>query len=259
MSSISELRFNYFSALDYESDDELCNEKRIEEEIVQQKKKEKRKASQERQRLYEKQKKKDKEYTHRLKRTKIIKSDGDKRFDYVCEIIEDGCNIANYLNLDSFLHTSVISSSLFYRTFDREEYLYLVKIMETSKNPVYYDFHKCLEQMMSITDTRIFNCLFQTRDTYGKIIYELYKYFLWDTPNMRKVFNEEPHLKKIIDESLKEIIENSYGNSSEIEQEYITRYFELGKRFYAKRNNFKILFRNYCRFIGKVMIILKNR
>ena len=40
--------------------------------------------------------------------------------------------------------------------------------------------------------------------------------------------------------------------------EYYNKYFELGKRYFAKRNNFKVLFRNYVRFIGKLMIIWKK-
>ena len=57
---------------------------------------------------------------------------------------------------------------------------------------------------------------------------------------------------------LKDFIENPHDLHSKIEQEYVSKYFELGKRYYAKRNNFKILFRNYLRFIGKIMIIKNN-
>ena len=61
----------------------------------------------------------------------------------------------------------------------------------------------------------------------------------------------------IVDKSLEEIIKNPYGSTSESEQMFISKYFELGKRFYAKQNNFKVLFWNYCKFIGKMMVIKK--
>ena len=261
MSSISELRYNSFSALDYESDEEVYNEKKKLEKELKEKREEERRASvREKQRLrsIERQKKSDEDYVKSLKRTKIMKSIGIKILDYVCEIVEDGYNIARYLSLDESLQNMVEYSRIFYQNFDNEEYLYLVKIMETNKNPFYYDFHDCLRQLMSIDDPRIFGCLFQSRDYGGKIIYQIYKYFLFDTPNMRRVFEEKPHLKGIVDESLEEIIKNPYGSTSESEQMFISKYFELGKRFYAKRNNFKVLFRNYCKFIGKMMVI-KNK
>ena len=57
---------------------------------------------------------------------------------------------------------------------------------------------------------------------------------------------------------IKNKIKNQYGNVNKLEQKYYNKYFELGKRYFAKRNNFKVLFRNYARFIGKLMISWKK-
>ena len=91
----------------------------------------------------------------------------------------------------------------------------------------------------------------------GRIIYDMYRFFVADTPVCRKIFEDSfPQLKSIMDSELKEIIVEGYKDPAEIE--YFTKYFEVGKRFYAKRNNFKVLFCNYARFIGKMMCIHKK-
>jgi len=43
------------------------------------------------------------------------------------------------------------------------------------------------------------------------------------------------------------------SDNEEYKYEYICKYFACGKRYYAKRNNFKVLFRTYILFIGKLM------
>ena len=66
-------------------------------------------------------------------------------------------------------------------------------------------------------------------------------------------------LKKTMDEELESKIKNEYGLcNSELEHEYLSKYFETGKRYYAKRNNFKVLFRNYIKVVGKFMILYKK-
>jgi hypothetical protein len=151
-----------------------------------------------------------------------------------------------------------------YQIFDKDEYLYLVRIMEKAKNNWYYNPKQQLKDMMSISEQRLCKCYFNVDKYFGyefAAIYQIYKFLLWDTPNYRKLLKEPEYssLKEVIDNNLREFIDDcSFQDKSKIEREYISKYFELGKRYYAKRNNFKILFRNYVRFIGKIMII-KNK
>lgn len=148
--------------------------------------------------------------------------------------------------------------------FNKDEYLYLVKIMEQAKNPEYYNLTKQHENMMSISETRLMKCYFSgIHESIGyefASIYHIYKFLLWDTPNYRRLLRDNRYrsLKDVIEKDLQEFIDNPYQMHNELEQEYVSKYFEIGKRYYAKRNNFKILFRNYIRFIGKIMLLYRK-
>lgn len=210
----------------------------------------------------------EKEYIKRLKRNKIY--EGIPPLKYVKLIEEDHYDITSYLSLSRdimySLNTNNMGCALTYggfQIFNKEEYLYLVEIMEKAKNSRYYNPTKQLKDMMSISEERMMKCYFNIDKYFGyefAAIYQIYKFLLWDTPNYRKLLKDGFYyeLKNTIDDELKDFIENPYNTHSKIEQEYVSKYFEIGKRYYAKRNNFKILFRNYLKAIGKFMILYKK-
>ncbi len=261
---------NMFSVLSYDSDNDEYEYEKIKKQEGKEKegkrieKEEKRKIKEiQRERIEEE------KYAQSLKRTKVY--DGIYPLDYVKLIKEDNYCISSYLSLSRDIQCSLnisnMSCALAYggfQIFNKEEYLYLVGIMEKAKNPYYYNPTQQIEDMMSISETRLMKCYFsEIHKSIGYefgSIYQIYKFLLWDTPNYRRFLKEHKysHFKKMIDDEVKEFIENPYNMHSEIEHEYVSKYFELGKRYYAKRNNFKVLFRNYIRFIGKIMILYKK-
>jgi hypothetical protein len=263
------LRLNNFSELYIESDDELFEQnKRINVLQKLEKNFNNAKIKEEKRRLkyLERKKQEDEEYALSLKRTKVRDNLMVIKF-----IKEDNYNIASYLSLSreiiSSLNINIYSCALVYggfTIFDKNEYLYLVEIMEKAKNIYYYDPIKQMKDIMSISEERMMKCYFSginKRMGYEFAgIYHIYKLLLWDTPNYRRFLKDSNYkrFKEIIDEDLLDFIENTDRTYSEIEREYVCKYFELGKRYYAKRNNFKILFKKYVKFIGKLMIIKNN-
>ena len=259
------LRLNNFSELYIESDDELFEQNK---RIKEQEKEKKRQLKDEKRRLkdIQIQKEEDKKYALSLKRTKVR----DKLM-LVKFIEEDHYDISSYLSLSrqiqSSLNTNIIACALTYggfTIFNKDEYLYLVEIMEKAKNLYYYNPIKQIKDVMSISEERMMKCYFSGINKYMgyefAAIYHIYRLLLWDTPNYRRLLKDREYknLKEIIDNDLRDFIENTDRTYSEIEREYVCKYFEVGKRYYAKRNNFKILFKNYVKFIGKLMIIKKN-
>ena len=100
-----------------------------------------------------------------MKRTKVY--DGIIPLHYVKLIEEDHYDISNYLSLSrdikSSLNTNIMGCALTYggfQIFNKDEYLYLVGIMEKTKNSWYYNPTKQLKDMMSISEERIMKCYF---------------------------------------------------------------------------------------------------
>lgn len=259
---------NPFSILEIDSYDEKKNiEQKEYEEKRMKKLQEKRNKREEKEKQL--QKIKQENYIKSLKRTKVY--DGLIPFQYVKLIEEDHYDISNYLSLTidikSSLNTNNMGCALTYggfQIFNKEEYLYLVGIMEKTKNLCYYNPTQQLKDMMSISEERLMKCYFSIDKYFGyefAAIYRIYIFLLWDTPNYIKLLKDGKYsiLKETIDNELKDFIENKYNTHSEIEREYVSKYFEVGKRYYAKRNNFKILFRNYLKSIGKFMILYNRR
>ena len=221
---------NMFSALSYDSDnDEYEYEKEKEGKRIE--KEEKRKIKE-----IQREKREEEKYAQSLKRTKVY--DGIYPLDYVKLIKEDNYCISSYLSLSRDIQCSLSISNMGcalayggFQIFNKEEYLYLVGIMEKAKNPWYYNPIKQFEDMMSISETRLMKCYFSgINKSVGyefASIYHVYKFLLWDTPNYRKIFKEKQyfHLKQMIDEDLSNFIENPYNMHSRIEQEYISKYF----------------------------------
>lgn len=263
---------NPFSMLEIESDDEEYEKKKNTEQKENEEKRikkleEKRLKREEKEKEYMKQQ--ENEYIKSLKRTKIY--DGLIPLQYVKLIKEDHYDISSYLSLSREIQSSLSISNMGcaltyggFQIFNKEEYLYLVEIMEKAKNSWYYNPEKQLKDMMSISEERLMKCYFSgINKSVGyqfAAIYQIYKFLLWDTPNYRKLLKDERYstLKQTIDNDLKDFIENPYNTHSEREKEYVSKYFEIGKRYYAKRNNFKILFRNYLKAIGKFMSLYKK-
>jgi hypothetical protein len=202
------------------------------------------------------------EYANIIKRTKVydkIKL-GFDTFNYVSEIKEDNHNIAKYLSLDGYLEQTVYTGK-FYGLFSENEYLDMIKNMELFKNKNYPPIG-CLEYIRDIQQNQISGCVINNIGTNMRMVYEIYVILLLDTVCVRKAFNYYPHgryLMEVFKETLEDKIKNPYGNIREFEQEYYDKYFELGKRYFARRNNFKVLFRNYIKFVGKLMILYKRR
>ena len=168
-------------------------------------------------------------------------------------------NIASYLNLDNYLidlvkYSIIFNNGLF--SLDDIEYKYLVRIMEICKNSNCCDTEKVMDHLLCISEDRISKCFFKN-DKEAILIYEIYKIFLYDTKNIRKILNMPNYkeLKKIINEEFETKFKET---SSELDHKYLNKYFELGKRYYAKRNNSKVLLKNYIRAIGKFMILFKK-
>lgn len=267
---------NMFNLLSYDSEDDLYEYEKVakkveEEKIIQRDEKRLQKEEIMRKNIELQKQKEANMYALSLKRTKIWHKDPlYSRFDYIKLVKEDNYDIASYLSLSSQIQRSLDISNMGcaltygFVIFNKDEYLYLVKIMEQAKNPEYYDPTKQLENMMSISETRLMKCYFSgIHKSIGyefASIYHIYKFLLWDTPNYRRLLKDSRYrsLKVVIEKDLKEFIENPYQMHNKIEQEYVSKYFEIGKRYYAKRNNFKILFRNYIRFIGKIMIMYRK-
>ena len=253
---------NRFSELYYESDDEKYEEQIRKEKVNQEEKRRLNKEKNKEKRMVkevETKKLEEKKYANSLKRTKIFSLwFPTGQIKYISEIKEDGYNISNYLCLDGYFHTMILSCQLMYRLFLKDEYFELVKIMELNKNINY-------PTDCSLNDIRKIQHKMETAVISGyhesaRIIYDIYLTFLLDTQCMRAVF-EEPTKKYLMDifkESVEEKILNIYGNISELESSYYNKYFEIGKRYLTKRKNFKVLFRNYVRFVGKLMILYKK-
>jgi hypothetical protein len=145
-----------------------------------------------------------------------------------------------------------------YHLFLKDEYLEMVKIMELNKN-INYPHERSLKDIRTI-QLKMERVVISGCYESARIIYDIYLAFLLDTKCVRALFEkpETQYLSDIFRESVEEKILNTYGNISELESEYYNKYFELGRRYLSKRKNFKILFRNYIRIVGKLMILYKK-
>jgi hypothetical protein len=247
---MSNLRINRYSELYYESDDE-----EYETRILLEKKKLK---------DNEREKQFNIEYTKKYKKTAVYSTTkiGFNHHNYISEFKEDDYNIAKYLNLDEYLEMCGWTNKI-YGLFTKDEYLDMVKHMELYKNknclisPII-----CFEYIRNIQE-KISYCVINKCSISSKIIYEIYLILLLDTPCVRRAFSEDPHGEYLMDDVFKECLENKltnlYKTYYEVESEYYNKYFELGKRYFAKRNNFKTLFRNYIKFVGKLIILYNKK
>jgi len=170
---------------------------------------------------------------------------------YRSEIEKDDYNIASYLGLDTFLQQSVNQMK------SKEEYLKLVKIMELNKNLNYCFFQQNVLEDIRYVQLRIETCVVSGLSLDMKLIYEIFLTFLLDTRCVRFIFNqpELKYMKNIWREEIQEKIENPYGQLSLYENDYFKKYFEVGKRYLAKRNNFRVIFKKYVRVVGKLMVL----
>ncbi len=256
------IKTNHFTLLSYDSDnDEYGYEVLLKERRKMDQNKREEKNRKKDLKEIENKKKEDEKYALSLKRTKVRDN-----LMLVKLIEEDNYDITSYLSLSGDIQCSLnitnMSCALAYggfTLFNKDEYMRLVEIMEKAKNIYYYDPFRQMKDMMSIAEERMMKCYFSINTYYGyefAAIYHIYRFLLWDTPNYRRYLKDPrySYFKGIIDDELKGFIENPYQNHSEIEREYVSKYFEVGKRYYAKRNNFKVLFRNYIRFIGKIKL-----
>ena len=263
---ISNLRINRFAELAYESDDEkyelaLKKEAERKEEVFQLKMKKKEEKRMEKNRKESEQEKKaDIWYGQKLRKTKEYDTLilGDKLYSYVSNIVDDSFNIACYLSLDSYCIHTVDTHKMFHGLFQKDDYLELVKIMELNKTDYY-------PEMSSAEDIRKIQCKIEIGVMSGfgssyRMIYEIYLILLLDTKCMRKVLTTGHFgsMMGIFRQNVKNKIENEYRQVSETHSEYFRKYFEVGKRYIAKRNNFKVLFRNYVRFVGKLTILYRK-
>lgn len=143
--------------------------------------------------------------------------------------------------------------------FTEEEQNFLHMHLSVKDDSLYYfNLESFLEFMMTISENRIGKCLFsfQPANYDAKIIYSIYKYQILDTKHGRKFLKKIPHMKNIFDEELSESLKNTYNNNTEKEESnYLNKYFEVGKKYYSKRKNFMVLFKNFCSFI----VILNKR
>jgi hypothetical protein len=256
-------RSNMFSSLSYESDDEeyerrLMLEKQQKDDHLVIKK------SQARERRLIREieilKQKDIDYTNSMKRRKVIQSYNG--IPYVSKIEEDTYNIARYLGLDNYLQYAVFTSSIFFGLFAKEEYLNLVKIMELNKNIKYLlCFPDSFIEDIRYVQLKIEMCVINGLSTDTRLIYEIFLIYLQDTICVRTAFENQSrfgHMMGIIREGLKNKIKNPYRSISEFENEYYIKYFEVGKRYLAKRNNSKVLIAKYLRFVGKLMVLYRK-
>jgi hypothetical protein len=163
--------------------------------------------------------------------------------------VVDDCNIATYLGLDSYLQKSVSQLK------SEKEYFKLVKMMESNKNLNYLS--KNVLDDIRYVQLRMETCVVSRLPKVMKLIYEIFLTFLLDTVCVRTTFDkpELKYMKNIWREEVQEKIENPYGSISLLENEYFKKYFEVGKRYIAKRNNFRVLFKKYVRVVGKLMVL----
>ena len=251
---------NLFSYLYIESDDEYEQCVTRERETLRDKKKEKYDLKQAKRhgKYLENIKQAEQEYARNIKRTKVF-AQHLQRINYVSEIKENYCNIADYLSLDTTLISMVSNNRICYNLFGDKEYLEMVKIMELNKNPVYASFG-CLLNIRDIQH-KIEKVVVGGYGSDALLIYQIYLIFLMDTKCVRKVLSSQPEYKYLMDfykKDLKDKLTRQWSCVSEFECEYYNTYFEIGKRYFAKRNNFKVLFRNYVKCIGKFAVIRKN-
>lgn len=246
---------NMFSILSRDSDDEEY-ERQIYFEMDK-KLKLKKSLARERRDL-EVKKQNDLNYINGMKKHKVIKSYNG--ISYVSEIEEDGFNIARYLGLDGYLRHVVFSAPI-YGFFGKDEYLKLVKIMELNKNMRYLFYQENILEDIRYVQSKMEMCVISRVPDNIRLIYEIFLTFLQDTVCVRGLFEIQPmfrHMKDVFREEIKEKIENPYGSISEFENEYYIKYFEIGKRYVVKRNNLKVLFKKYLRFIGKMMVLYRK-
>ena len=246
---------NMFSILSRDSDDEEY-ERQIYFEMDK-KLKLKKSLARERRDL-EVKKQNDLNYINGMKKHKVIKSYNG--ISYVSEIEEDGFNIARYLGLDGYLRHVVFTAPI-YGFLGKDEYLKLVKIMELNKNMRYLFYQENILEDIRYVQSKMETCVMSGVPHTIRLIYEIFLTFLQDTVCVRGLFEIQPmfrHMKDVFREEIKEKIENPYGSISEFENEYYTKYFEIGKRYLVKRNNCKVLFKKYLRFVGKIMVLYRK-
>ena len=242
---------NLFSTLAYDSDEE-------EQQVVRNQLKQNKAIEKKRIRELEVKKQNDLNYINGMKKHKVIKSYNG--ISYVSEIEEDGFNIARYLGLDGYLRHVVFSAPI-YGFFGKDEYLKLVKIMELNKNMRYLFYQENILEDIRYVQSKMEMCVISRVPDNIRLIYEIFLTFLQDTVCVRGLFEIQPmfrHMKDVFREEIKEKIENPYGSISEFENEYYIKYFEIGKRYVVKRNNLKVLFKKYLRFVGKMMVLYRK-
>jgi hypothetical protein len=196
-------------------------------------------------------------YNNKMKRTKIVTYWHSIKI--IKEIKEDNHNIARYLGLDENLCRQVNWYHSNYGLFSQAEYLELVEIMELNKSSntlyPYVQFQFCIDDVRNV-QLKMENAVMSLTGNGPLLIYDLYLHFLMDTRNVRQAFKEPP-FKSVLNrmkEELNEKINNRIRNSGE----YFGKYFETGKRYFAKRNNLKILLSNYLKFVGKIVVLYKR-
>lgn len=147
---------------------------------------------------------------------------------------------------------------MFHGLFQKNDYLELVKIMELNKTD-YYPEMSSAEDIRKIQRKIEIGVMSGFGSSY-RMIYEIYLILLLDTKCMRKVLTTGHFgsMMGIFRQDVQNKIENEYHQVSETHSEYFRKYFEVGKRYIAKRNNFKVLFRNYVRFVGKLTILYRK-
>lgn len=249
---------NRFSELSYESDDEkyeLALKKELERKM---KKDEKRMEKCKKER--EQEKEADIWYGQKLRKTKEYDTFkiGVHLYSYVSNIVDDEFNIACYLSLDSYCIHTVDIQKMFHGLFQKDDYLELVKIMELNKTDNYPEMSSA-EDIRKIQNKIEIGVLSGFGNSY-RMIYEIYLMLLLDTKCMRKVLTTGHFgsMMGIFRENVKNKIENEYRQVSETHSEYFRKYFDVGKRYIAKRNNFKVLFRNYVKFVGKIAVLYRK-
>ena len=119
----------------------------------------------------------------------------------------------------------------------------------------YVQFQFCIDDVRNV-QLKMENAVMSLTGNGPLLIYDLYLHFLMDTRNVRQAFKEPPFksVLNIMKEELNEKINNRIRNSGE----YFGKYFETGKRYFAKRNNLKILLSNYLKFVGKIVVLYKR-
>lgn len=214
-------------------DDELLDiEKKNQNDLKEQKK--------EKQRLRTLQKEKQYElnYYNSIRRT-LLRTGGYK---------EDNYYITKYLYLDSFCQSAEFFSKM-KGLFSKDDYIFLTSFMTSCKDYFYCDNKFLADNLYKIMNMKD-NSFLSYKDQGAVSIYQIYIYLLIDTVMIRKMM-KDPKYSNLLS-IFKDELEIDLTNQQ------LSKYFELNKRFFAKRNNFKILFTNYVKFIGKMMIIKKR-